>query len=90
MSLLLCQLAAPWHAILHVSPCSCISILQISGSLFAVFLPMVPSFGSDVGAKLAVDEQRVAVVAPWTAKKNLVDALVGGETAVVEHGAVRL
>ena len=55
-----------------------------------MLLPVVPAFGTDMAAEVAVHEEGVAIVAPRTAEVDLRGFTVGDETAVVEDVAIGL
>ena len=74
----------------YVGTGTVVAIFKIAGSLFAVFLPVMPSLGTYVASHLAVDEESVAIVAPWSSEIHLGDAVVGSETTTMEDVAVGL
>ena len=84
------HLTAPPHSILCVCSGSMVAIFEVAGRLLSVFLLMVPAFRSYVGSKFAFHEERIAIVAPWTAEIYLRHVGVGSQSAVVEHVAVGL
>ena len=60
------------------SPVTVIVIFGISGSmLVGLVVPIVPTFGTNVPTKLAIDEECVGVRTPWAAQINLVYAFIG-------------
>ena len=50
-----------------------------------MFLPMVPTFGTDMAAKFTIHEERISVVAPRTAKINQVYTLCCRQPAMIEY-----
>ena len=90
LCLFLVQLSAPPYSACCVGTSSGVATLQIAGGLLAVLLPVVPTFRTDVGTKVAVHKEGVAIVAPRTAEIDLVNALVGSQAATVEDISVGL
>ena len=82
------QLAAPGSAFFRVCSGSRVVVFGVACRLLVGgFAPVVPSFGHDVAAQLAVHEEGVAVGTPGTAQTNAGDARRCDEFAMVEHVA---
>ena len=86
-SFLLSELVAPGNTLGSLGALATVIVLKVAGSLFAMLLPVVPTFRTDVAAEVTVHEERVAVVAPGTTQIDLRSYIVGNQTAVVENVA---
>ena len=88
LGLFLGELTTPGHALQGLGAGATVVVFQVTGRLFTLFLPMVPPFGTDMGAQVTVHEEGVARVAPGTSEIDLVDTCFRDEPAVVEDIAI--
>ena len=88
LGFLFVQLPAPPHPFRGVGTVASVFKLQITSRLLALFLPVVPSLGTNQLWKRAMHEERIAIVTPRTAKVDFLHILSGSDGAVVEHIAI--
>jgi hypothetical protein len=88
--LFLGKLAAPPHSTGDVSTFALVAKLHVAGGLLAMLFPMMPSFRTDVVAKIAVHEKCMTIVTPRTTEIYFADTVSCRQSAVVEDIAVGL
>ena len=70
---------------------SCTFIFIIPGSFLTVGVaPIVPAFGRDAFTQIAFFQQDIGPISPGPAQILVSDGRIAGETASVEHIAVRM
>ena len=83
--LFLSELTTPSHTLTGACTLATIVVLHVTGSLLTLFLPVVPSFRTNLAGQFAVHKEGIAIIAPRTPQINFRDMCIASNAAMIKH-----